>query len=214
VKKLILLIALFFGLITFPVPAQALLLEFGTTFSGTSPSGPDPWMTAEFTTVEVGVVGVSINTGGLTLDESINGKGIFFNFNPDKDATNLNFAFQPLDSTGNQASEIQTGEDAFKADGGGGSFDINFRWPGKFADRLLADTTVTYVITGESVVASDFNFESVGIDPGFIAAAHIQSIGLTGEDSGWIAVPDPSAVFLLVSACLMGFAVMRKKPKK
>jgi hypothetical protein len=169
-------------------------------------------VTAQFTNFTDGVgVLLTIDTYGLSPDESIDGKGIFFNFNPDKDVTKLDFEYQ-LSSTGNPASEIETGENYFKADGSGGSFDINFTWPGKFKDRLLANTTVTYLITGGSVVASDFNFESVGIDPGFIAVASIQGIGPDGEDSGWIAAPDPSAMFLLGSACLMGFAVIRKKP--
>lgn len=204
------------GLPLAPAPAEAVLtFEFNTEFSGAStPSGTAPWLTATFSDAGVGVV-------TLSLVSDLEASSEFFS----EVSFNLDPAFNPtilsvLNTGGTAPTSIQTGTDAFKADGDG-FFDLLFAFPtagGPGNLRFDNSDTSTYTITCAGCVgfnADSFNFLSVnpgGAGPQF-AAAHVQGIGEGGENSGWIApspVPEPGTLLLLASGLIGAGAGSRR----
>lgn len=188
-------------------------LEYDYEFSGaTPPAGEIPWMTATFEDVGGDTVRLTISTAGLSPGEFIDGKGIFFNFNPDKDPTGLVFTHV----SGNDPDSISTGVDAFPADGVGGEFDINIAWAAGRWDRLLAGEEVVIDISMPGLLASDFMFLSTPSSAfnGLVSAAHVQGIAPDGELSGWVTpIPEPATLFLLGGG-LLGAAAMRRRHAK
>jgi hypothetical protein len=184
--------------------ADILTLNFDIEFSGaTAPAGSSPWITATFTDV-VGGVNLKINPVNLVGSEFIGEFSI--NLNPALNPNNLTFGLV----SGQAAGAIQKGVDCCKADGDG-FFDVMLDYANSGGNRFTAGETSEYFISGiAGLDVSDFNFTSVNGPAGktgFLAAAHIQSIGANGNDSGWIApnpirnpqgqVPEPSSVLLL-----------------
>jgi hypothetical protein len=126
----------------------------------------------------------------------------------------LNFAV--VGTPGSVPNSILTGVNAFQADGDG-KFDVLFDFPpppGSTAARFTAGETVVYDITYTgigSLSAHSFRFPSApggGHGP-FTSAAHVQRIGISDEDSGWIGdtglnnhmiVPEPAAICLMMLA--------------
>ena len=194
-----------------PVNATLLTFDYEVEFSGaTPPAGATPWITATFddsfggdNTVRLAMSAVNL-VGTEFIDDWL------FNFDSALDPTLLYFT--PVDISEAKPNHILAEIDAFKSDGGG-YFDILFDFPpppGNDASKFTAGESVVYDITYVSpITVAAFNVEN---SSGLITAAHIQAIN--GEESGRVTIPDASAVFLLGSSCLMGFAVMRKKPKK
>jgi hypothetical protein len=203
-------------LLLLPVSAaQALTISFDLDyeFSGaTAPAGPSPWMTVTFDDSFGGAntVRLTIDNVGLVGTESAT--GIYLNFDPALDATLLSFT--AVDNSDSVPNAINTGTDAFMADGDG-FFDIQFDMPpapGAFGPRFSAGESIVYDLTYTSAItASSFDYFSVmgGGTGTYQAAAHVQSIGLAGEDSGWIGpVPEPSTGTLLGLGLLL--AVRRR----
>src|SRR5256885_9980152 len=95
-----------------PTASRALDYEyrFNTTFSGTGPSGPPPWIDAVFHDVTNGTVSLTISNNGLSGSEFIG--GLYFNLNTNLNATSL--SFQLIQGSANSAAmDIQTGRDQF-----------------------------------------------------------------------------------------------------
>jgi hypothetical protein len=183
--------------------AQALSISFDLDleFSGaTAPEGSTPWMrvTVDDSFGDANTVRLSIDALGLTGTESAT--GVYVNFDPSLDPTLLSFSV--VDNASAPPNAISTGENAFKADGDG-FFDVLFDFapPGTDGDRLTAGESVVYdLVYGSPINASSFAYDSVngGGNGTYRAAAHVQSIGYDGEDSGWIgAVPEPSTGLLV-----------------
>jgi len=203
--------------------ADTLTFNYDYVFSGYTPGGTTPWLTATFEDLTDGVK-LSLSASGLTGGEFIKGgandKGWYFNFNPVKDLSALIFAF---DSGTNNADGIVTGIDAFKADGDG-YYDILFHWKD---NELITGQTAVYLITGiADIEVLDFNFFSTpkkNDETSFLSAAHVQGIG---SGSGWVAptegnyddggggggngVPEPSTIILL-GAGLFGLGLFGKR---
>lgn len=187
------------------------------TFSGTPPAGS---LNAAFSDVSGGVQLLITSTlaSGENLDP---GKALYLNFNPVKDLSLL--AFSLIANTSfSQESEVETGVDAYKADGDG-SYDIRFTYdPGTKA--FTNGQSQTYLITGTGILASDFNFLSKdegGSGP-FYAAVHVQNTPTGGVGSGWVSpsvttgvppVPEPIALLLLGTGFLFLGGIGRRFKK-
>jgi len=172
--------------------AASYLSQLNTTFSGTAPAGPGPYVNELFTDVSPGTVSVTFSNVGLTGTEFIS--GLYINLNTNMDATQLNLQLIG-ETAGLGPVTISLGRDAFKADGDG-KYDLLFSFTTDTTGRFAQSDWISYKITGiPTLTAADFNYLSApagGVGP-FISAAHVQSIGSNG-DSGWIRPTDYSIV--------------------
>jgi len=184
------------------------------TFSGTAPAGS---LTATFSDLaanEVQLVITSNLASGENLDPN---KALYLNIDPAHSALLSTLGFALTANTGfSEAATVMTGEDAFKADGTGGNYDILFT----YAPATKAFTngeSQTYLITGTGLNADDFQFLSSGGSPSWYAAVHVQNTPAGGAGSAWVggtitATPEPSSiVFLLFSSTLIGYVGLRRR---
>ena len=204
-RFLALALALFFG---GSAAADMVIFELDYEFSGaTAPEGSAPWLRATF------------DDGGtdltLTLESLLTGDGEHikvwdFNLDPLLDPELLSFTYSAL-STGPAAPTINTGVDAFKADGDG-LYDIELYW-GNPSGFTAGETVVYTIDSTEALSASSFTFLSTPDGGGhgpYLTAAHVGGTGIDDEDSGWITgeqvvVPVPGAAFLgIVGIGLVG----------
>jgi hypothetical protein len=163
---------------------------------------------------------LKLSANGLTGDEYV--KEWLFNF----EGVLAELTFGDPDVTGEfDLPEINTGEDMFRA-AGDGYYDIEFAFAknnnNRGARRFGVGDELTVSITGADITAAMFNVESApggGKGP-FLSVAHVGGVdrpdleGVDDDGSGWVTVPDASTLFLLGSACLIGFAVSRKRSAK
>jgi hypothetical protein len=187
-------------------------MNLTTEFSGgTPPAGSTPWATATIDDSfgDANTVRLTMSAQNLTGTEFIS--SWHFNLNPALNPTQLTFNQV---SSGATVTSVETGVDAFQADGDG-RFDIRFNFQTSAgAGRLNDNETVVYDISYTSALtASAFDFGSApgGGNGTFRSAAHVQSIGLNGQDSGWIgdgvSPPPPSGVPEPTSLLLVGLGI-------
>jgi hypothetical protein len=208
-------------------PSLALLLMATTAFEatgavvtfqasyefsgGTAPTGAPPWLTASFDDHgATGSVTMTLTATNLTGNEFVS--GWYLNLSPALNPGDLVFS-SPTKIGSFTDPTVGLGADLFKADGDG-SYDIllSFLTSDGLSSRFSAGDSVSYVITGiSSLTASSFDCLGVeesgaGYGP-FPMAAHVQGIG-PDSASGWVTVPEPACICLLL---LGGLAAMRRR---
>ena len=213
----------------FPVLAHAdgIIYQFNAPFPNDGypdgGSGSAPWIDATFQNTSGGVL-LTVDNVGMTANEFLKGNsmpngsdgGIFFNLNPSLDSSHLTFTLES--GANNFGTTFFTGNNAFKADGVGGKYDIVF----DFSNGFYGGASVTYFISGISGLdAADFAYQSVPTagNNQFYAAAHIQ--GLSNGSSTWVdpssgpiplmPIPEPSVLALGAASLGLGIAWRRAR---
>lgn len=207
---------------TSAIPAHAATVTFGYNIefsNARAPGGSTPWVIAAFDDHNTqGSARLTVTTTGLIAGESID--SLYFNLEPTLNPTQLLFTYINS-STAPSATRIQTGIDAYKADGDG-KYDIKMVFPN--GSGFDAGEALSYDITGISTLtAVSFKFLSqpAGGHGPYYAAVHVQNTtGLGTGTSGWIApteaaftpVPIPATAWLLGSGIIMLGTYSRKRP--
>jgi len=183
--------------------ATVLTLPLDTVFGGMDPSGPIPWLNLEFDDGGTpGDVDITI-TGNLLDNEYV--EGIYLNMKPEFDVNST--VWTPGTKVGSFADPtVNTGVDAYAADGGG-NFDIYLdfaTWPP--ADQFGAYDEFTINVALPDLTSFGFVEKSVGGEFGpYFGAARIKGIDILClplgcawiTESGVTPFPEPATMMLL-----------------
>jgi hypothetical protein len=180
-----------------------LVFTLDNAYTGSSPAGTAPWLTATFAQTGVDSVRLTLQSN-LTGSEFIS--RLLFNVEPGQAVSGV---FNSGLSSGMfGAPGISFGDNSFVA-GAGARYDaqVNFI-VGPPAQRFGEGDVAVFDLTGLGLTESSFDFfgEPAGNGLAFKMAAHVQGIGPGGQDSGWIGgeiIPLPPAVWTGL-ACLGG----------
>jgi hypothetical protein len=218
-RSLAVVLAVFMSLSVVPfVHADSVEFDYNNTFSGTSPGGSAPWLTATFTDVSVNTVSLTLSGAGLVGTEFV--KGWYFNV-AGVSPSSLTFTAGPQTGTFTDPS-ISKATDSYKADGSG-KYDILFSFATANSQRFISGDSITYTITGIGLDALDFDAlctASAGMGP-FFSAVQICAIPSNGQ-SGWNnpttaivhknqSVPDVATTILLLGMGMLIVEIGRRK---
>ena len=159
-------------------------MDLGTVFTGTTPNGTAPWLTAAFTS------NTGSNTGTLTLTSHLSGADFV-------GAHDIGWGFyltNELSSftciSGHCANNVLSGGN-YNGGPTGNSWNLAFGWLAQ--NRFVAGETAVYDLTFDSALTnSPFGTSTgnkKGKNAGWSSIAHIQNINITGGPqgcSGWI----------------------------
>ena len=191
--------------------AASVIYQFEPLSTSLVPGSSSPEVQAIFADEKPGTVQLTI-TAELPSGELLG--DLYFNFDPMDNVNRLHFV--PLGARTQPLPRILTGANSFKA--GGGYFDICFAFGTTGRNEFLGNDSITYLITGPGLDASDFEFvDSTGNHGGtngtYNALAKVQ--GNCGNNQ-WLAasttttlqpVPEPASLALLASAGGMGWCI-------
>jgi len=205
-------VMLFIALVWGASTAQAsVIFDLSIEYSdATPPEGTPPWLNATFEdSVVDDEVTLTLTTTNLTDDESV--KEWAFNLDPLLDPTSLGFS-APIKTGSFDAPEITTGTNFWLADGDG-YFDIKIKFStaDSAAERFGVGDGAVFTISGiVGLTADSFDFisEPDGGQGEYETVAHVQNIGPTDDDSGWVATPEPATLGLLL---LGGLVLVRRR---
>lgn len=200
-------------------PAAQVIFDMDFEFSsGTPPAGPAPWMRATFDDGG-GSGSVTLKMENLNLVGTEFVRNWHFNLDPTLNPTSLVFSAPTKVGTFTNPT-INTGTDAYKADGDG-KYDIMFEFDnsGGASNKFQDNESVQYTITGiASLTAASFQYLSLpdgGHGP-YYSASHVQGIGASGSNSGWVGgslVPEPTSMLTLAGLTVLGLASARRRRK-
>lgn len=216
------------GLAVIAAPANATIATFNLTteISGATPpagAGPNPWVQLKIDDGNsAGTIDVEIVALNLVGTEFIS--GFYMNFDkPGLLPSGLSIAPAGgvVPSTIPVATDDTNANAQFKADGDG-FFDIRFDYNN---GAFTAGLSSLFTITGAGITTDDFVAPSApgGGNGEWFAAAHVQGIGATGNDSGWIAagppevdpnieIPEPASLGIIgMGMMAMGFVALRRR---
>ena len=178
---------------TFATPITQ-TIDMGKVFTGATPNGPAPWLTATFMYDDDG----SSNVGTLTLYSNLTDD----NFLQGGDGNGVvgwgfNLAGNSLTgydcTSGTCATQVSTG--SVNSGPVQGGFNLGFGWTSQ--DRFDASDTATYSLTfADMLTTSPF----MANGDGYLSFAHVQGITGGGDSSSFIVddpvhpVPEPAAL--------------------
>lgn len=192
-------------------------ISLGTVYTGATPAGTPPWLTATFTQT-------GSNTGTLTLTSHLTSPNALKGFESTHAAVGWAFYLdQSLSSITCKSGTCGNSRSGFYAGGvntgpiHAGTFNLGFGWgPGSSTHPLfMAGSSAVYDLTFSSALTGDpFAVNSAG----YSSVAHVQQITVGG--SGWIvggtpsvSVPEPAelGMFGLGLLALGLFAGLRRR---
>lgn len=187
--------------------SEAAVYQLNHPFSdgAVPPAGSLPWLT--FTTTDLGANQVQLDFEATNLSGTEYISEWYFNLAPGLDPSQLVFSSPVQVGTFSLPLAIDRATDAYKPDGDG-RYDVRLTFDETNSGliRFAAGDKLSYTVsyTGGSISAASFDFLSApegGSGP-FYSAAHVNSTGVGGLGSAYIAaVPEPStAVYGVVAA--------------
>lgn len=217
-KKAILFAALC-CLVLLSIGSNAEAVSFGLDFeySGAfDPQGEKPWLTATFDDVLTNEVQLKMDATKLVGSEFVS--GWYFNLDDSINPLNLSFTYDGNASEGGpEADSISTSQNGLSA-GPASGFDLAFNFKTSNsnggASRFGAGETVVYSIIfndpdpNDTIIlnAQSFDFKNAGGN--FLSAAHVQGIGPSGENSGWIAATSTTDIPEAASLLSLGLGIL------
>jgi hypothetical protein len=170
-----------------PIDAKALTFTLNDVFNGDSPTSSAPWLTAEFATLSVGTVKLTL-TSNLNVESEFF-SDVAFNVNPIFLPSSINIVQNPVANPAAKSFSHST-YDGQNVQGGGDlgkGFDIRIDWTTANnqggVGRFNNSDVVYFLISANGLTADDINFVNTGGANAHIAA-HVQ--GIPGDRSGAI----------------------------
>lgn len=203
----------------------ALDIPIGTSFNGTPPTSPAPWVDLQFNDLSPGTVRLTVTTSRLSALSYI--QKLYFNFDDTKTVTSLTFT--PVWSLwhGVNSYSLKEKKNGLPADMGG-SFDIALGFgtangASQFngGDRVVFDITSSHSFSSASFAFRSYQPGPIPPNSSWYAAAQIQDTGAKYNQSAWAgagsftltSVPEPFFGFASAGCCLavLGLGLRRNK---
>lgn len=196
------LAVVFVAFVSMAVSAKAdFTLGYETTYTGTSPSGSAPWLTATFEDNAQGVL--------LTLTNTLHVPNEFLSevaFNFDSSVSGLTATF-----VSGQNGTFSTGNNIKNGWGDAGKFDFGFLFEtSNNSNRFTMGEVAVFQLKADTQPTSS-QFLAI-TDKGYLSAAHFQgySDGGSGKVSGCIrSVPEPASMALILIG--VPFAIFHRR---
>jgi MYXO-CTERM domain-containing protein len=177
-------------------------VSLNTVYTGATPAGTPPWLTATFTQT-------GSNTGTLALTSNLTSPNFLQGLASSHATVGWAFYFdQSLSSIicasgtcGNSNSGFNAG--GFNTGPVGGTFNLGFGWGPGSSNRFVTGSSAVYDLTfSGALTGNPFGTNSGG----FMSVAHVQ--GITVGGSGWIVNGTPMSVAEPAELGMFGFGLL------